>query len=105
VWGFRHPEKYGTHNYKAIQKNVLNKKKREEPARIGGWPPISTWITVPPKIQPLLNEFRDIVGDDLPTGLPPLRSISHQIDLIPGSSLQNKGLDQMTPAESGGLNR
>jgi hypothetical protein len=60
---------------------------------------------VPPEIQPLLNEFKDIVGDDLPTGLPPLRSISHQIDLIPGSSLPNKSPYQMTPTENEEVNK
>jgi hypothetical protein len=58
-----------------------------------------------PKIQPLLNEFKEIVVDDLPTSLPPLRSISHQIDLIPGSSLPNKSPYQMTPTESEEVNR
>jgi hypothetical protein len=48
VWGFRQPEKCRTHNYKEVQKNVLNKNEQEEPVRIGGWPPISTWINPPP---------------------------------------------------------
>jgi hypothetical protein len=62
-------------------------------------PEIGKMSSVPPEIQPLLNEFKEIVGDDLPVGLPPLRSISHQIDLIPGSSLPNKYPYQMTPVE------
>lgn len=33
--------------------------------------------SVPTKIQHLLKECREIVVDDLPTRLPPLRSISH----------------------------
>jgi len=45
---------------------------------------------VPSKIQPLLNEFKEIVADVLPVGIPPLRNISHQIELIPRSSLPNK---------------
>jgi hypothetical protein len=61
--------------------------------------------SVPPKIQPLLNEFKEIVGDDLPVGLPPLRSISYQIDLILGSSLPNKDPYQMTPIESEEVNK
>jgi hypothetical protein len=48
----------------------------------------------------LLNEFKRIVVDDLRVGLPPLRSISHQIDLILGSSIPNKAPCQMTLAES-----
>lgn len=31
--------------------------------------------SVPLDIQPLLNEFKEIMVDDLPIGLPPLRSI------------------------------
>jgi hypothetical protein len=34
-------------------------------------------------IHYLLKEFKEIVADALPAGLPPLRSISHQIKLIP----------------------
>jgi hypothetical protein len=52
-----------------------------------------------------LNEFEEIVGDDLPTGLPPLRSISHQFDLIPRSSLPNKYPYRMTLGESKEVNR
>jgi hypothetical protein len=46
VWGFRHPQKCRTHNYKEVQKNVLKKNGQEDPVGIGGWPPISTWIKV-----------------------------------------------------------
>ena len=38
----------------------------------------------------MLEEFVDIVVDELPCSLPPIRSISHHIDLIPGASLPNK---------------
>jgi len=41
------------------------------------------------EIQHLLKEFKEIVADDLPIGLPPLRSLSHQIDLILGPSFPN----------------
>ena len=59
---------------------------------------------VPPEIQPLLKEFKDIITDDILASLPPLRSISHQIDLILGSSLPNKGPYRMTPIESEEVN-
>lgn len=42
------------------------------------------------EIQHLLNEFKDIFVDYLPVGLPSLRNILHQIDLIPGSSDTNE---------------
>ena len=42
------------------------------------------------EITELLNEYKDIVVDDIPKGLPPIRSISHCMDLIPGASFPNK---------------
>ena len=53
------------------------------------------------EIQDMLNEFHDIVVNDLPSELPPKRSISHHIDLIPGSNLPNKATYRMTPQENG----
>ena len=52
---------------------------------------------VPAEIQRMLEDFKEIVVEELPTGLPPLHSISHKIDLIQGSSLPNKAPYQMTP--------
>jgi hypothetical protein len=48
----------------------------------------------------LLEEFTDIVVDELPCSLPPIRSISHHIDLIPGASLPNKAAYRLTPQEN-----
>ena len=45
---------------------------------------------VPEEIIELLNEYKDIIADDLPDGLPPVRSISHCMDLIPEASFLNK---------------
>lgn len=44
----------------------------------------------PVEVQYVLNEHVDIVVDDLPNELPPVRSISHHIDLILGASFQIK---------------
>jgi hypothetical protein len=52
---------------------------------------------LPDKIQELLEEFSDIVVDELPCSLSPIRSITHHIDLIPGASLPNKVVYRLTP--------
>lgn len=52
------------------------------------------------EIQYLLNKHVDIVVDDFPNDLPPIRSISHHIDLILGSSFPNKVAYIMTPKEN-----
>jgi hypothetical protein len=55
---------------------------------------------LPEEIQELLGEFADIVVDELPCSLPPIKSISHHIDLIPGASLPNKATYRLTPQEN-----
>jgi hypothetical protein len=44
---------------------------------------------LPYAITYLLQEFKDIFPTEIPSGLPPLRGIEHQIDLIPGTTLPN----------------
>jgi hypothetical protein len=48
----------------------------------------------------MLEEFVVITVDDLPCSFPPIRSISHHIDLIPGASLPNKATYRLTPQEN-----
>jgi hypothetical protein len=52
---------------------------------------------LPEEIQKLLGEFVDIVVDELPCSLPPIRSISHHINIIPRASLPNKATYRLTP--------
>jgi hypothetical protein len=52
---------------------------------------------LPGEVQELLEEFADIVVDDLPRSLPPMRSVSHHVDLIPGASLPNKAVYRLMP--------
>jgi hypothetical protein len=54
----------------------------------------------PIEIQELLENFANIVVDELPHSLPPIRIISHHIDLIPGASLPNKAAYRLTPREN-----
>jgi hypothetical protein len=55
---------------------------------------------LPREIQELLDEFADIVVDDLPCSFPPIESISHHVDLIPRESLPNKATYRLTPQEN-----
>jgi hypothetical protein len=55
---------------------------------------------LPEEIQELLEEFADIVVDELPHLLPLMRSVSHHIDLIPRASLSNKAAYRLTPQEN-----
>ena len=51
----------------------------------------------PIEVKTFLDECADIIVDELPNALPPVRSIKHHIDLIPGASLPNKATYKLTP--------
>ena len=51
---------------------------------------------LPEEIKKMLEELVDIVVDDLPCLLPPIRSISHHIDIIPEVILPNKEAYRLT---------
>jgi len=58
-------------------------------------------INDPPKeIKNMLNEFIDIVVDHFLDKFPPIRSINHNIEVIPNSSLPNKEAYRMTLKEN-----
>ncbi|KAH0701770.1 hypothetical protein KY285_016048 [Solanum tuberosum] len=46
--------------------------------------------SLPNSISFLLQGYEDVFPKELPSGLPPLRGIEHQIDFVPGSQLPNK---------------
>jgi hypothetical protein len=55
---------------------------------------------LPEEVQKLLQEFTDIVVDELPHLFPPIRSESHHIDLIPRASFPNKSAYRLMPQEN-----
>ncbi|XP_030963446.1 uncharacterized protein LOC115984553 [Quercus lobata] len=38
----------------------------------------------------LLQEYEDMFPNDVPSGLPPIRGIEHQIDFVPGATIPNR---------------
>lgn len=57
-------------------------------------------ITPNPHIQPLLQSYNHVLPTQIPSGLPPMRTIQHKIDFIPGSVLPNKPAYRSNPQET-----
>ncbi|KAJ0035038.1 hypothetical protein Pint_25441 [Pistacia integerrima] len=47
-------------------------------------------LAFPEKVKHLLQEFSDVVPDEIPPRLPPMRGTQHAIDFIPGFIIPNK---------------
>jgi len=62
-------------------------------------------LQIPPEVTNLLAEFSDVAPEDLPDELPPMRSIQHAIDFVPGSQLPNLPAYRMNPTEHAELKR
>ncbi|KAL1204567.1 RNA-directed DNA polymerase-like protein [Cardamine amara subsp. amara] len=54
----------------------------------------------PTEVQGLLEKFADVFPEDIPPGLPPIRGIEHQIDLVPGAPLPNRAAYRVNPEEA-----
>ena len=48
----------------------------------------------------MLNDFANIIVDEFPNVLLPIRSIIHHIDLVPGALLLNKAAYRLTSQEN-----
>ncbi|XP_059070488.1 uncharacterized protein LOC131860132 [Cryptomeria japonica] len=60
---------------------------------------------VPSEIKAMLDRYEGVVAKDMPDNLPPIRDISHQIDLIRGVTLLNKAAYKMTPKQNEEISR
>ena len=63
------------------------------------------FAVLPIAMQQLLEEYTDLMPKELPPGLPPMRDIQHQIDLILGSNLPNRPVYRLSPKEAEELQR
>ena len=61
--------------------------------------------SLPIGVEELLKEFGDVFPKDTPHGLPPLRGIEYQIDLIPGASLPSKTTYRSNPERTKEIQR
>ena len=61
--------------------------------------------SLPPAITNLLQEYEDVFPSEIPPGLPPMRGIEHQIDLIPGATLPNRAAYRTNPEETKEIQR
>jgi hypothetical protein len=64
---------------------------------------IPSIVTAP--VTNLLQEFSDVFPAEIPPGLPPIRGIEHQIDLIPGASLPDRVAYRANPEETKEIQR
>uniref|UniRef100_A0A2N9HB58 Reverse transcriptase domain-containing protein n=1 Tax=Fagus sylvatica TaxID=28930 RepID=A0A2N9HB58_FAGSY len=51
------------------------------------------------------KEYEDVFPNDVPSGLPPIRGIEHQIDFVPGATIPNRPAYRSNPEETKELQR
>src|SRR3954466_5530217 len=64
---------------------------------------------MPPSLTPaiaiILQKYEDVFPSELPPGLPPVRGIEQQIDLIPSATFPNRVLYRTNPEETKEIQR
>jgi hypothetical protein len=92
-------------------KELLQEVKNQEEVRFSlvGNPKVILTTTnlydLPVEVKGMLDEFSNIIVDELPNALPPVRSISHHINLIPREIIPNKAANRLTPQENEEINK
>jgi hypothetical protein len=61
--------------------------------------------SLPSVVVSLLQEYGDVFPNDVPSGLPPIRGIEHQIDFVPGATIPNQPAYRSNPEETKELQR
>ncbi|XP_024027727.1 uncharacterized protein LOC112093469 [Morus notabilis] len=54
---------------------------------------------IPELIRPLLEEFSNIVPEEIPDGMPPMKNIQHRMNLVLGASLPNNATYRLNPIQ------
>ncbi|GJX88764.1 putative reverse transcriptase domain, zinc finger, CCHC-type, aspartic peptidase domain protein [Tanacetum coccineum] len=67
--------------------------------------PNASTYNIPHEVKSVLEEFKDVVSEELPPGLPPMRDIQHCIDFVPGVVIPHKAAYRMNPKEHEELQR
>ena len=60
---------------------------------------------LPSVVVSLLQEYEDVFPNDVPSGLPHIRGIEHQIDFVPGATIPNRSAYRSNPEETKELQR
>jgi hypothetical protein len=61
--------------------------------------------SLPSVVADLLQDFEDVFPQETSAGLPPIRGIEHQIDLIPGAALPNRPPYRTNPEDTKEIQR
>ena len=57
-------------------------------------------LELPSSMISLLKEFGDVFPNEIPSGLPPIRGVEHQIDFVPGAAIPNRPAYRSNPEET-----
>ena len=61
--------------------------------------------SLPSVVVSLLQEYEDVFPNVVPSGLPLIRGIEHQIDFVPGTTIPNRPAYRSNPEETKELQR